>query len=144
MKNEAGLKLIKAETLQFVDLRPLYGYQFDSKVVIKFEDYVREAFDVEGFLDALAELQTDVKARTTLAEETTEYPKLLMLGTGSSIPNKCRNTSGILLQITKDKSMILDCGEGTVGQLYKFFGPSKIDEILKSIKVRKEMSFLYL
>lgn len=129
------MKLIKAETLQFVDLRPLNGFQFDSRVIIKFEDYVREAFDVEGFLDALAELQTDVKAKTKPPEETPEYPKLLFLGTGSSLPNKCRNTSGILLQISEDKSMILDCGEGTVGQLYKFFGPSKIDEILKSIKV---------
>lgn len=46
------------------------------------------------------------------------------LGTGSSIPSKYRNVSGIVVKMprrdvdTHDTRVVLDCGEGTVGQLF--------------------------
>lgn len=66
-----------------------------------------------------------------------------MLGTGSSIPNKVRNTSGMLLQIDEERSIILDCGEGTLGQLYRFFGEPEIYNVLKTIKVSKGANKIY-
>ncbi|KAJ8609873.1 hypothetical protein CTAYLR_007495 [Chrysophaeum taylorii] len=55
--------------------------------------------------------------------------RLVFLGTGSAIPSKHRNVSAIYLQCTRGDEegsagpgMLLDVGEGTVGQIYKAFG----------------------
>lgn len=107
------------------------------------KEYMDEIFEIDGFLDALAELQTDINARTKTLPVGEEYPKIVMLGTGSSIPNKIRNTSGILLQVDKDHSMLLDCGEGTFGQIVKIYGKSETHNILKTIKVQRSFMFLF-
>ena len=44
---------------------------------------------------------------------------LSFLGTGCAIPSKYRNVSGILLQLSAESSMLLDCGEGTWQQLLR-------------------------
>lgn len=58
---------------------------------------------------------------------------LLFLGTGSAIPSKYRNVSSFLLGFPSRKSFFLfDCGEGTMGQLWRFFG-SETCEILRNL-----------
>ena len=57
------------------------------------------------------------------------YPRIVMLGTGCSVPSKVRNTSGILLRIDENTSILLDCGEGTLGQIIRFYGFSESDNI---------------
>ncbi|CUG86794.1 beta lactamase-like protein, putative [Bodo saltans] len=60
-----------------------------------------------------------------------EYGDITFLGTGSSIPSKYRNVSGIIVKLPSSRSdtalssltvgdtrVVLDCGEGTVGQLF--------------------------
>ncbi|OJT01745.1 Zinc phosphodiesterase ELAC protein 2 [Trametes pubescens] len=44
------------------------------------------------------------------------------LGTGSAIPTRLRNVSGTLIQIPGHGAVLLDCGEGTWGQLARSFG----------------------
>lgn len=44
---------------------------------------------------------------------------LFFTGTGSAIPCKYRNVSGMALEAKNDNMMLLDCGEGTVGQLLR-------------------------
>ncbi|ETW01213.1 hypothetical protein H310_06802 [Aphanomyces invadans] len=51
-------------------------------------------------------------------------PKLTFLGTGSAAPSKLRNSSAIYLEETASTGMLIDCGEGTFGQLWRQFGPS--------------------
>lgn len=105
---------------------------------------------VEGFSAALNELKRQISEH---ANNLTikPIPKLIFLGTGSCIPNKTRNTSGILLQMryysatcflffvtkrfvcSKNNYILLDCGEGTYGQIVRFFGPDKVDEVLANI-----------
>ncbi|KAG8859531.1 hypothetical protein FRB96_004415 [Tulasnella sp. 330] len=48
------------------------------------------------------------------------------LGTGSAIPSKYRNVSGNIIQIPKWGNILLDCGEGTWGQMARQFGPDKM------------------
>ncbi|KAG9033520.1 hypothetical protein FRB95_014699 [Tulasnella sp. JGI-2019a] len=48
------------------------------------------------------------------------------LGTGSAMPSKYRNVSGNMIQIPKWGNILLDCGEGTWGQMARQFGPDKI------------------
>ncbi|KAG8784449.1 hypothetical protein FRC15_003245 [Serendipita sp. 397] len=57
-----------------------------------------------------------------------------LLGTGSAVPGKYRNVSGALVQIPGFGNILLDCGEGTYGQLRRHFGP-QIDTVLREIKL---------
>lgn len=43
--------------------------------------------------------------------------EIVLLGTGSSQPSKYRNVSSIYINLFSKGSMLLDCGEGTLGQL---------------------------
>ncbi|KAI0777745.1 hypothetical protein BD413DRAFT_640429 [Trametes elegans] len=47
---------------------------------------------------------------------------LTPLGTGSAVPTRVRNVSGTLIQIPGRGGVLLDCGEGTWGQLARSFG----------------------
>ncbi|XP_077995055.1 zinc phosphodiesterase ELAC protein 2-like [Glandiceps talaboti] len=59
------------------------------------------------------------------------FPELVFLGTGSAMPNNSRNVSSILLNCSEDISMIMDCGEGTLGQLYRHYGDATADILHK-------------
>lgn len=75
--------------------------------------------------------------------ELSEYGRdaeVVFLGTGSAIPSKHRNVSAIYLRCARSASkaastgpgMLLDVGEGTVGQLYRTFGvetPSVLEQL---------------
>ncbi|GFO38064.1 Zinc phosphodiesterase elac protein 2, partial [Plakobranchus ocellatus] len=62
------------------------------------------------------------------------YPNVVFLGTGSSEPNKIRNQSCIVVQLSKDAVIILDCGEDSYGQLHRFYGKQKTLEMLRKVK----------
>jgi ribonuclease Z len=57
--------------------------------------YIEETQSVDGFPEVLAELKQ--KLTETQANPLLKFPQILFLGTGSCIPNKTRNTSGILV-----------------------------------------------
>lgn len=130
---DEGLRLHRAKTLNALHLRPPEGLDLTTEVQLNRKLDIDEAFQVDGFLDALADLQTEINAKTKTLNKA-EYPKILVLGTGSCIPSKVRNTSGLLLRIDPETSVLLDCGEGTVGQIIRFFGPEQRDQVLKTIK----------
>ncbi|XP_070517206.1 ribonuclease Z, mitochondrial isoform X2 [Cardiocondyla obscurior] len=123
----------RPRTHHTIHLQPQLKFDTENEISLHPQEYVNEVFETDGILDALAELQTDINARMKTLPAN-EYPKIVMLGTGSSIPSKLRNTSGILLQIDKDHSMLLDCGEGTFGQLVKIYGKSETRNVIKNIK----------
>jgi ribonuclease Z len=58
---------------------------------------------------------------------------VIPLGTGSSAPGKYRNVSSTLIHVSLG-NILLDCGEGTLGQLFRVFGPLLTEE-LRKIKV---------
>ena len=55
---------------------------------------------------------------------------VIPLGTGSSAPGKYRNVSSTLIQLLSG-NLLLDCGEGTLGQLFRVFGPLLHQELRK-------------
>ncbi|XP_050298698.1 ribonuclease Z, mitochondrial isoform X2 [Anthonomus grandis grandis] len=114
-------------------LRPKQGIDSSSRVQLDPQEYINEITSLEDFPNALAELKQTVSfSKSQLRIR--EHPKVIFLGTGSCIPNKTRNTSGILLQTSESNIIIMDCGEGTCGQIIRFFGPEKGDEVLSNIK----------
>lgn len=61
--------------------------------------------------------------------------QVTFLGTGAAVPSKYRNVTGILLQfISRHASILMDCGEGSLGQLYKRFGQKGTEDILRRLK----------
>jgi ribonuclease Z len=59
--------------------------------------------------------------------------EILFLGTGSAIPSKYRNVTGIHLTF-KQGGIVLDAGEGTLGQMYRKFG-EKLGTVVANTKV---------
>ncbi|RXK38185.1 hypothetical protein M231_04559 [Tremella mesenterica] len=55
------------------------------------------------------------------------------LGTGSALPSKYRNVSSTLVEIPGTGGVLLDCGEGTLGQLRRRFGD--LSELWKDLKM---------
>ncbi|CAA0837269.1 tRNAse Z4 [Striga hermonthica] len=65
---------------------------------------------------------------------TREEAEIVLLGTGSSQPSKYRNVSSIFINLFSRGSLLLDCGEGTLGQLKRRFGVQGADEAIKNLK----------
>jgi ribonuclease Z len=59
------------------------------------------------------------------------------LGTGSSLPSKHRNVSSTLIRIPQVGSVLLDCGEGTLGQLKRLFtsASGELSNVLIDLKL---------
>lgn len=62
------------------------------------------------------------------------------LGTGSALPSKYRNVSATMLSIPNLRagqagSILLDCGEGTLGQMRRRYGPQGMRELYAELKM---------
>ena len=64
-----------------------------------------------------------------------EDAEIAFLGTGSSSPSKYRNVAGILLRVPGCGSYLLDCGENTLGQMKRIYGPETFREILQDLRL---------
>ncbi|KRT80632.1 hypothetical protein AMK59_5821 [Oryctes borbonicus] len=120
-------------TLLNFHLRPRRGIDKSNELQLIPSQYIEETMNVEGFKEALQDLKINI-LRKKVGFVYKDYPRVLFFGTGSCIPNKTRNTSGILFEISDSCKILLDCGEGTFGQLIRFFGTDKAYEVLSQIK----------
>lgn len=59
--------------------------------------------------------------------------KVTFLGTGYAIPSYCRGQSAILVHTGEDRSILLDCGEGTFSQLHCLYKEHTAD-VVASLK----------
>lgn len=66
-----------------------------STLTLDVNEFIAETFRVEGFREKLAQVKKDIL--NAISTDTNIYPKIIFLGTGSCIPSKTRNTSGILM-----------------------------------------------
>ncbi|KAL2516197.1 tRNAse Z4 [Forsythia ovata] len=69
-----------------------------------------------------------------LEDVTRDDMEIVFLGTGSSQPSKYRNVSSIFINLFSKGSLLLDCGEGTLGQLKRRFGVEGADEAVRSLR----------
>uniref|UniRef100_A0A669C7H6 Zinc phosphodiesterase ELAC protein 2 n=1 Tax=Oreochromis niloticus TaxID=8128 RepID=A0A669C7H6_ORENI len=94
------------------------------------EEFVKEASEVPNFLAEVDKCRKICSAGATELSE--KYPEVVFLGTGSALPMKIRNVSGTLVNISPSQSLLLDCGEGTFGQLCRHYGDD-VDDALSKI-----------
>ncbi|XP_053675250.1 ribonuclease Z, mitochondrial [Anopheles nili] len=129
--------LVRSSSLSHMHIRPPKGIERALEASLNPSEYLSELDALPEFKDALAELKQQMvqhNERRSGALRSGQYPRLVFLGTGSSIPNKTRNVSAILIMTNHQSSILLDCGEGTVGQIWRFFGKSQAETVLRSIK----------
>ncbi|XP_022651975.1 zinc phosphodiesterase ELAC protein 2-like isoform X2 [Varroa destructor] len=114
------------------NVRPHTGLDDETKLKIMPQQYIGEAMASPNFEQELAELKT--KLEKTKVHDQREYPLVTFFGTGSAIPSKDRNVSGILLTTKPSSHILLDCGEGTWGQMIRHYGPEDAEKVLKNLK----------
>lgn len=122
-----------AKTLQCIMLRPGPTFNTGTALTIDPDSYMKDAYKIENFATSLTELHSKINEKKILFDNE-EYPQIIMLGTGSSTPSKSRNTSSILVKIDEDHIILLDCSEGTLCQMTRLYGLSKIYQVLSRIK----------
>ncbi|KAA8908848.1 beta-lactamase-like protein [Sphaerosporella brunnea] len=97
---------------------------------------VEEPFDAQAALHkgepGINFISVALETRKSLSSnppEKEDFPgsdvEVYTLGTGSAAPSKYRNVSCTLVTIPGNCSILLDCGEGTVGQMKRVMGPEE-------------------
>lgn len=61
--------------------------------------------------------------------------EVCFLGTAGAIPGKHRNVSGILLHMFSRGGVLMDCGEGTWGQMTRAYGLEAARALLRSLNI---------
>lgn len=61
--------------------------------------------------------------------------EIITLGTGSAAPSKYRNVSATLVRVPGWGSILLDCGENTLGQLRRMFSPIEMQKVLNELRI---------
>ncbi|XP_037822795.1 ribonuclease Z, mitochondrial [Lucilia sericata] len=126
--------LMDLNAMSYYHFRPRKGLDRTLEVKLSPQEYIEETHVLEEFPSLLQKLKEDFKHLKEASVTAPQYPVITFLGTGSCIPNKTRNVSSILIQAKEDSFILLDCGEGSLGQIQRFFGCSKAQEIVKNLK----------
>lgn len=111
------------------------GLDRTSEAKLHPNEYINETQILPDFPPMLEKLQVDLKNRTSLQSVSAKFPIITFLGTGSCIPNKTRNVSSILVQSQENGYVLLDCGEGTLGQIQRMFGVAKAQDVVRNLKI---------
>ncbi|KAL0993355.1 hypothetical protein UPYG_G00106540 [Umbra pygmaea] len=132
-ENRATLSVpnVRAECLLKFQLRPKIEWQRDAILSCDTEEFLKEAAEAPNFLQEVEKCK-QFCATEVLSGWAEKYPEVVFLGTGSALPMKMRNVSGTLVNISSSQALLLDCGEGTFGQLCRHYGDS-VDETLAKI-----------
>lgn len=109
--------------------RPQQEWQRDAVTVCDHDAFVSEALDLPDFQTRVKECKESLSA---VPRNVGAYPEIVFLGTGSAIPMKIRNVSSTLVNTSSTRSLLLDCGEGTFGQLCRHYG-EQVDQVLCNI-----------
>ncbi|KAL2765866.1 zinc phosphodiesterase ELAC protein 2 isoform 3 [Daubentonia madagascariensis] len=123
---------VRGECLLKYQLRPRREWQRDAVITCNPDEFKAEALELPNFQESVQEYRKSVQDGPTPAEKRSQYPEIIFLGTGSAIPMKIRNVSSTLVNVSSDKSLLLDCGEGTFGQLCRHYG-DQVDRVLGNL-----------
>ncbi|KAL6788360.1 hypothetical protein J3E68DRAFT_416691 [Trichoderma sp. SZMC 28012] len=115
---------------------------FDDQAIAPFPDLV-EAYDSVD--DEVLKMAEEARAEATNPEflervEKQEFDipnrdaEIIPLGTGSSVPSKYRNVSATLIRVPGIGNYLLDCGEGTLGQIRRLFGAEEAADVLRNLR----------
>lgn len=102
----------------------------NSQGVSQWDDFDMDQIATE-YPNYTKRLSTYKPSRREDIRESAVYPEVIFLGTSSTQPTSMRNVSGILVKTSIDRSILMDCGEGTIAQMMKFYERRFNDEAVK-------------
>uniref|UniRef100_A0A1B0A187 Zinc phosphodiesterase ELAC protein 2 n=1 Tax=Glossina pallidipes TaxID=7398 RepID=A0A1B0A187_GLOPL len=131
-----NITFVDLKSMTSYHLRPKKGLNRTSETILNPNEYIQEAHLLPEFPRLLDKLKSDYStlSANTSCISSQQLPKITFLGTGSCVPNKTRNVSCILLQTLPKAFVLLDCGEGSLGQIQRFFGLKQAEEIVENLK----------
>ena len=91
---------------------------YTNKLMDKLKQQVKESGAIERASSILSSTD-DEKEDQTQFRNSSCVGELIFTGTGSAVPCKHRNVTGKYLRMNNGNAMLLDVGEGTVGQLLR-------------------------
>ncbi|TDH67302.1 hypothetical protein CCR75_001673 [Bremia lactucae] len=116
---EAAMVVLGESMLKFI-LSPVARRGFDASSCLPRLDFK----EIRQTMKASIESLTD---KVPQEDPTILNGRITFLGTGCAIPSRYRNVTGMYLELPTDASdgsrwagLMLDCGEGSVGQLYRY------------------------
>ncbi|XP_015782708.1 ribonuclease Z, mitochondrial [Tetranychus urticae] len=95
--------------------------------IINPENIEKDIEDKENFEKVAEEYKKRISNLSD--KEPDNGPAIVFLGTGSATPGKYRTASSIIIETHEDNLIMFDCGEGTFGQFYRFYGPDYKDKL---------------
>jgi ribonuclease Z len=115
-------------------------YPIDKRNVVKEKIYEPYIFKNEFFEKYIQKIDTLLSGISKDQREQPiikfkNEPRITFLGTVSMKPGIYRNVSAIMLHLSNDYFLLLDCGEGTFQQIYDHFGNERTDFIVSRIKI---------
>lgn len=146
---ESRPSCISANSLMKLYLKPRSKYGLIEDKLPPFEDcvdgYVTDVKTNTKLISKLEKNLPDVQKRIASVSATSivthmeailpKESSVTFLGTASSAPSQYRSLSAILVHLPSAPGfMFLDCGEGTLRQLYKCYGEEVADYILSNLK----------
>ena len=78
-----------------------------------------DTLKASGALEFIQRNSSQTNANSIVSMDINTEAEILFTGTGSAIPCKHRNVSGIYVKMENGNSILLDIGEGTIGQLLR-------------------------
>ncbi|XP_053150173.1 zinc phosphodiesterase ELAC protein 2 isoform X2 [Hemicordylus capensis] len=127
-----SVPVTRGECLLKYQLRPKLEWQREAVTACNSAEFITEALELPHFQDSVQKCKESLQVRPASSGNTDCYPEVVFLGTGSAVPMKIRNVSSTLINVSSTRSLLLDCGEGTFGQLCRHYG-DEIDQILRNI-----------
>ncbi|XP_074285596.1 tRNAse Z TRZ4, mitochondrial-like isoform X2 [Silene latifolia] len=129
---------ITAENLLKFNLRPHANLGLDRSSIpiatgpAEIKDELRA--EIPEIVDAVQQVKQLWDHHRSCSENISrEDMEIVLLGTGSSQPSKYRNVSSIFINLFSKGGLLLDCGEGTLGQLKRRFGVKEADNVVKNL-----------
>uniref|UniRef100_A0ACB8EJV4 Zinc phosphodiesterase ELAC protein 2 n=2 Tax=Sphaerodactylus townsendi TaxID=933632 RepID=A0ACB8EJV4_9SAUR len=126
-----SVPVMRGECLLKYQLRPKSEWQREAVVASNSAEFIAEALELPDFQESVQKCKESLQVKPA-SGNVDRYPEVVFLGTGSAVPMKIRNVSSTLINVSATQSLILDCGEGTFGQLCRHYGDD-IDQILCNI-----------
>ncbi|POM68319.1 Zinc phosphodiesterase ELAC protein 2 [Phytophthora palmivora] len=140
----ASLKLVLGESMLKFVLAPQARRGFDASSCWPRLDFDQILESVHSSADIVATVAESTKAMDL--DEDLIDGRITFLGTGCAIPSKYRNVTGMYLELPTGKEgdnskdiwggMMLDCGEGSLGQMYRYAGgdQKRLQELVDRLK----------
>ena len=111
-------------------VKPLYS----TNIVDKLKEQVLESGAVDSASQIISSMEKKQHDSETEGNESENLGELIFTGTGSAIPCKHRNVTGMYLRMNNGNSMLLDVGEGTIGQLLRSWQSTTLSSDQSSIE----------